>query len=81
MTTTDWLLIAVFLLGSGTLVGIFKTKTAGFGRYTTSAILLSLVTIVSALLVAAGTIDTSIFVNIVFAITGFAGGLVTGKDQ
>jgi hypothetical protein len=46
MTTNDWLLIAICLLGGGTLIGIFKTKAAGFGRYTTSAILLSLVTIV-----------------------------------
>ena len=81
MTTNDWLLVGIFLLGGGTLFGIFKTKTAGFGRYTTSAILLSLVIVVSAMLLVAGMIDGAIFVNIAFAVTGFAGGIVTAKEQ
>ncbi len=81
MITNDWLLVGIFLLGAGTLFGIFKTKTAGFGRYTTSAILPSLVIVVSALLLVAGMIDGAIFVNIAFAVTGFAGGIVTAKEQ
>jgi hypothetical protein len=80
MTTDSWLLLGVFLLGAGTLFGIFKTKTPGFGRYTTSAILLSLVIVVSALLLVAGMIDGAVFVNIAFAVTGFAGGVVTAKE-
>lgn len=81
MSTNDWLLVGVFLLGAGTLFGIFKTKTAGFGRYTTSTVLLSLVIVVSAMLLVAGMIDGTIFVNIAFAVTGFAGGIVTAKEQ
>jgi len=77
----EWLLIGLFLLGAGTLVGIFVTKTPGFGRYTTSLLLLSLVLVVSAMLLVAGIIDSSIFINIAFAVTGFAGGVVTSKEQ
>jgi len=81
MTTTDLLLVGLFVLGAGTLLGIFKTKTAGFGRYTTSVILLSLVLVISAMLFVAGMIESAIFINVAFAITGFAGGIVTAKEQ
>ncbi len=81
MTTNEWLQIGLFLLGAGTLAGIFITKTPGLGRYTTSVLLLSLVLVVSALLLVAGKIDGSIFINIAFAVIGFAGGVVTAKEQ
>jgi hypothetical protein len=32
------------------------------------------------LLLVAGMVDASIFVNIVFAVTGFAGGVVAAKE-
>jgi hypothetical protein len=80
MATNDLLLWAIFLLGVGTLIGIFITKSPGFGRYTTAVILLSLVLVVSAMLFVAGMIEGAIFVNVVFAITGFAGGIVTAKE-
>jgi hypothetical protein len=80
MSTNQWLMLGIFLLGAGTLVGIFKTKTEGFGRYTTAVVLLCLVLVVSAMLFVAGMIEGAIFVNVVFAITGFAGGIVTAKE-
>jgi uncharacterized membrane protein YoaK (UPF0700 family) len=81
MTTNDWLIIAIFLLGITALIGIFRTKTAGFGRYSTSLLLLTLVLLVAALLLAAGKIEGSLFANIAFAVAGFAGGLITGKHE
>ncbi|MDA8255216.1 MAG: hypothetical protein M0Z99_06200 [Betaproteobacteria bacterium] len=70
MTTNDWLIIAIFLLGIIALIGIFRTKTAGFGRYSMSLLLL-----------AAGKIESSLFANIAFAVAGFAGGLITRKHE
>ncbi|GIK25487.1 MAG: hypothetical protein BroJett006_17330 [Betaproteobacteria bacterium] len=81
MTTNDWLIIAIFLFGITALIGIFRTKTAGFGRYSTSLLLLTLVLLVTALFLAAGKIESAVFANIAFAVAGFAGGLITGKHQ
>lgn len=64
-----------------TLVGIFATRTPGFGRYTTAAILLTLVLVVSAMLFAGGMVEGAIFINVAFAVTRFAGGIVTAKEQ
>lgn len=81
MATEHWLLVAITLLGGGALFGIFKTKTKGFGRHTTSLVLLTLVLLISALFLAAERIDASLFANIAFAIAGFAGGLITGRAE
>jgi hypothetical protein len=74
-------LILIFLVSAGTLCGIFKTKTQGFGKYTSSLVLMTVVISISAGLLAAAIIDASVFANIAFAVTGFAGGLVTAKDS
>lgn len=74
------LIIALTLLAAGALFGIFQTKTQGFGKYSTSVLLLTLVLFVAALFLAVGKIDASVFANIAFAVTGFAGGLITGKN-
>ena len=82
MSITETLLpIIIALLGAGTLSGIFYTKTPGFGKYTTSVILLTLVFVVSAVLLASGKIEPPMFANIAFAVAGFAGGLVTAKSE
>lgn len=57
MTKEDWLLIGIFLLGGGALVGFFKTKTEGFGRFTTSTFLIILVLTISSLFYAAGKLE------------------------
>jgi uncharacterized membrane protein len=80
MTTTTLLMLAIFVLGVGALVGFFKTKTDGFGRFTTSTFLILLVVIISSLLYAAGKLDGQIMANVLFAVFGFAGGLFTSKD-
>ena len=73
MTTGDWLMIAIFILGAGSLIGFFKTKTEGFGRFTTSTFLIILVVTISALLYSAGKLDGQVMANVLFAVFGFAG--------
>lgn len=80
MSTNDWLLIAIAIFGIVALVGIFSTKTAGFGRFTVSLLLFILVLLFASLFFAAGKIESTIFLNIVFAILGYAGGLIAYKQ-
>lgn len=80
MTTNDWLLIAIFILGAGSLVGFFITKTEGFGRFSTSIFLIILVVTLAALLYAAGKLEGQVMANVLFAVFGFAGGLFTSKN-
>jgi len=80
MTTDAWLIIGISVLAIAALIGIFTTKTSGFGRYSTSLLLLTLVLFITALFFAAGKVESSLFGNIAFAVAGFAGGLITGKQ-
>lgn len=82
MTTENFLIGALVLVALVTIIGIFKTKTQGFGKYSTSLILLASVLFLSALFFAAGKLEGTIFTNIVFAIAGYAGGLIApSKDE
>lgn len=81
MNLDTWLLIAVFILGAGSLIGFFRTKTAGFGRFTTSTFLIILVVSIASLLFAAGKLEGHVMANILFAVFGFAGGLFTTKNS
>jgi hypothetical protein len=80
MTSTLFLMIAIFILGSGALIGFFKTKTKGFGRFSTSVFLILLVVVIAALLYAGGKLEGQVMANVLFAVFGFAGGLFTSKD-
>ncbi|MBY6213023.1 hypothetical protein KUV95_15835 [Microbulbifer agarilyticus] len=80
MTSEYWLLIGIFVLGVGSLIGFFLTKTEGFGRFTTSTFLIVLVLVISSLLYAAGKLEGQVMANVLFAVFGFAGGLFTSKD-
>jgi p-aminobenzoyl-glutamate transporter AbgT len=75
-----WWTLAVFLLFGGTMVGIFLTKTRGFGRYTTSIVLLVLVLFVAAIAFILGKLELHPLANLLFAVAGYAGGLLTGRD-
>ena len=81
MTTDDWLMIGIFILGAGSLIGFFMTKTEGFGRFTTSTFLIILVITISALMYSAGKLDGQVMANVLFAVFGFAGGLFTSKNS
>lgn len=76
-----WLALGVLLLGGGAITGVFLTKTPGFGRFSTSVLLLVLVVTVSALFFAFGKIEPSVFANVVFAVAGFAGGLLANRQE
>lgn len=80
MTPTLLLMAAIFILGAGALIGFFKTKKKGFGRFSTSVFLILLVIVISALLYAAGKLESQVMANVLFAVFGFAGGLFTSKD-
>ena len=80
MTATNLLMMAIFILGAGALIGFFKTKTDGFGRFSTSVFLILLVVVISALLYAGGKLESQVMANVLFAVFGFAGGLFTSKD-
>ena len=81
MDLAAWLFGAIFVIGLVALIGFFVTKTEGFGRYTTSVLLLLLVLIISGLLFAADKLPGQVLANIFFAIVGFAGGLFTTRER
>ena len=80
MNEEHWLMIGIFALGAGSIFGFFKTKTEGFGRFTTSTLLILLVLTISALLYSSGKLEGQIMANVLFAVFGFAGGLFTSKN-
>lgn len=69
------------LLSIIVLCGIFRTKARGFGRFSTSLILLVLVLSFAALFLVVGKIDGGIFANVAFAVAGYAGGLISQARQ
>jgi hypothetical protein len=72
-------LIAISIVTGGSLIGIFKTKTPGFGRYSTSLIMLVLVLFSASVFAANGRLEPQQLGNILFAVAGFAGGLIAAK--
>jgi hypothetical protein len=66
---------------AGILYGFFKTKTGGFGKYTTSLLLLLFVTYCATIAIIVQKQDWPSFANLLFAVAGFAGGLVTPKTD
>ncbi len=70
---------AVVVIFGGSIYGIFKTKTEGFGKYTTSALVLTLVLFVAAFAFVLGQVEWTPVVNLLFAIAGYAGGLITAR--
>jgi hypothetical protein len=80
VTIEHWLLLAVFSIGAGPLIGFFRTKTQGFGRFTTSVLLIITVVTIASMLYVAGKLKTNVMANVLFAVFGFAGGLFTSKE-
>lgn len=73
--------IGVLFVFAGTIIGIFRTKTPGFGKYTTSALILTLILFVAAMALVQGKVEWTPMANILFAVSGFAGGLITARGD
>jgi len=73
--------LAVVLVFGGALYGFFKTKSDGFGKYTLSVLILTLVLFVASLAFALGKLELNPLANVLFAVAGYAGGLLTGKSE
>lgn len=74
------LVIGIILLGAIALIGFFVTKANGFGKYTTSTLILLVSLVLCALLYAGDHLDAQLFGHALMAIIGFAGGLIVAKD-
>lgn len=81
MTSEQVLVGSLALFACVTVGGIFWTKTKGFGKFSTSLVLLASILFTCAILFAAGKIEGPIFMNIVFAIAGYAGGLIAPSKE
>ena len=70
---------SIFLLGAGVLIGIFKNMKDGFGGYNLKVVLLTLITIFTALLaVYSKRLDATL--GILGAIVGYLFGVNSSKD-
>jgi hypothetical protein len=74
-------LLAVTLVFSVALIGFFKTKTPGWGAYTTSILLLLLILFIAGLAFSVGQVDWPSASGLLLAIAGYAGGIVTTMDK
>lgn len=81
MEPTSMVIVAIVLLGSIALIGFFKTKTDGFGKYNTCTLVLLVVFVLCTLLLSAGRMSGETFGHAVMAIIGFAGGLVVAREK
>jgi ABC-type multidrug transport system permease subunit len=81
VTSELWMALGVFLLGVAVLVGIFATKTPGFGRFSAGVLLLAFGITIAGLFFAFAKIEASIFANVLFAVIGFAGGLLANRQE
>ncbi len=81
MDNTTWQIIGLTVFAVATMIGIFVTKTPGFGKYSTSVVLLSVVVFIASFFLLFGLINSQVFVNILFAVAGFAGGLINAKKE
>ena len=70
---------ALTVFATVTLIGIFFTKTKGFGKYTASLLLLVIVLFLAAFFLVLDKIEPPMFANILFAVAGFGGGLLSAK--
>ena len=73
--------ILISLVFGVALIGFFKTKTEGFGKFTTATLLFMLVLYVCTVAFFQGKIDGFSLANLLAAIAGFAGGMFTGRDR
>lgn len=79
MSKDNIVLVGTFVIGAIVLIGFFITKMKGFGKFNASTLVLLTALILSTALSASGIMDSRLFVNVLMAIIGFAGGLIQGS--
>jgi len=72
-------IICLSLLAIATVIGVLWTKTPGWGKYSSSTLILTLALFIATILLVLGKLEGSSFANILFAIIGYAGGLIASK--
>ena len=72
------LLACVFVF---VLYKFFKTKTPGFGRFTTSTLLITLALMIASVAFMFGDVSGDDIIKIVITVIGFSGGLLARKDK
>jgi len=72
--------IVLFLVFGGATLGVFLTKVEGFGKYTVSVLVLVLALFVASLAFSIGRIEAQPFMSLLFAVVGYAGGLISKKE-
>ncbi len=76
-TCVIWIISTFGLIA---LLGFFKTKKPGYGRFNTSTLLVILVIIFSSLFFAIEKVTKAEMLHIFFSIIGFAGGLFSAAE-
>lgn len=74
-------IVGLTIFAVATMIGIFVTKTPGFGKYSTSTVLLSVAVFAAAFFLLFGLIEATVFSNVLFAVAGYAGGLINAKKE
>ena len=77
----NWVLIAVSAVFSIAFVGFFATKTAGFGKFNTSLLILMLVLYAGLIIAMFDITDLKAPLNLIFAVAGYAAALLTGVSK
>jgi Ca2+/Na+ antiporter len=75
----NFMQLGILIVFAVAIVGIFWTKTKGFGKYTTSSLVLTLVLFVAAMAFFQGRVEWAPLANLLFAVAGYAGGLIAAK--
>ena len=81
MENLMWPIIGLTIFSVSTMLGIFLTKAPGFGKYSVSVIILLVITFIAAYFLLFGLITSSIFANVIFAVAGYAGGLINANRE
>jgi hypothetical protein len=74
-------LIGVCVVFGGAIIAIVKGKSGGWGPLSTSTLLLTLVLFAATIALILTKMDFSQFSNLLFAIAGFAGALLTRERE
>jgi hypothetical protein len=79
--TTGLLFWAVLVLGLGTLVGFFRTRTPGYGKFNASVLIVIFIMTIAGVLYAGGRLEGAVMGHLLFAALGYAGWMVAGKES